>query len=332
MKTNFLIATTLLASSSTLFAATHPSDAVFTIQQASSKVLVERAAALESSLHAFCDANSHDVSAVKTAWQQTMAAWMQLQGQQRGPQAALDKAWNVQFWPDKKDTTGRKMLGLVRQDGQVTRDDILQASVTVQGLGSIEWLLYDSRSPLTTDKAAFCRLSGPISQALSYNVGVIDEAWQSNPWLKLDDKHWTSEYVSMLSHQIEYSVKKMSRPLAKVGKPRPYFAESWRSTSSLANLGSNIDAIANLYYNGGLEATLRAKGHQELAQSLSYNIDQLVEHWPRQDKMFDLLKTKQGYQKVLMLSNQLELVDILIKDDVAIALGVVVGFNSTDGD
>lgn len=310
----------------------HISDDVFQLQLVSAKRFEAQSSELARHFSQFCQNDAKSLDDLKSQWSATMQTWMALQGQQRGPQSALDLSWNIQFWPDKKNTTGRKMQALAKHSSDLTAQDVLKESVTVQGLGAIEWLLYDTKSPLLSDKQAGCQLGEPISQALQYHGQQVNQAWQQNPWIELDEKHWRSEYVSLLSNQIEYSMQKLSRPLAKIGQPRPYFAESWRSGTSLANLGSNVDAMDKIYHQGGLDSLLRERGKTDLADSLSRNFKHLKNEWPRDGNMFQTIDTKVGYQQALMLFNQLELLDILIRDDVALELGIVVGFNATDGD
>ena len=180
---------------------------------------------------------------LKNQWQLTMNSWMALQGQERGPTAALEESWNVQFWPDKKNTTGLKMRQLTQQNKAWTQDEIAQQSVTVQGLGALEWALYDQQSPLLKDKASGCLSSQAIAQNLAMKSASIAEAWQVNPWLALDEMRWESEYIALLTNQLDYSMKKLSRPMAKIGHPRPYFSESWRAQTSMTQLKANVAAL-----------------------------------------------------------------------------------------
>ncbi|NMU18464.1 iron-regulated protein A, partial [Vibrio parahaemolyticus] len=48
--------------------------------------------------------------------------------------------------------------------------------------------------------------------------------------------------------------------------------------------------------------------------------------------LFAALQTKEGYRMVLSQYNKLEQLKYLIHEEVAIELGVVIGFNATDGD
>ena len=310
----------------------HVSRSVYLVEFNTAQKFDVQASQLEQSMTAFCEGNS-DVQTVQRQWHSTMESWMALQGQERGPQAALAQSWNVQFWPDKKNTTGRKMSALIKQDKQWQAQEIAKQSVTVQGLGSIEWLLYDKQSDIASNLST-CHTAVAISENLANNAHAIASSWQVNPWLELDQKGWDSEYIALLSNQLDYSMKKLSRPLAKVGKPRPYFAESWRSKTSMSNLKANIAAMQALYLaNGeGLDNLLRTRGKQQLADSIVHQFEYTLETWPTEASLFDLLQTKQGYQTVLAQYNKLEQLNYLIHEEVAIELGVVIGFNATDGD
>ncbi|WP_194435525.1 imelysin family protein [Vibrio fluminensis] len=311
----------------------HMSQGVYLVELSAAKTFSQQASELDKVLNEFCR-SGEGIHTLQSQWQQTMHAWMALQGQERGPQGALEQSWNIQFWPDKKNTTGRKMSALVKQDKRDwSAEDISQQSVTVQGLGSMEWLLYDKASNFKTSKNT-CALGAAISRNLSNNAATVAEAWEENPWTELPQKNWESEYIALLSNQLDYTMKKLSRPLAKVGKPRPYFAESWRSETSLKNLEHNVVALKRLYLaNGqGLDAYLRLIGKPQLADRILAQFNQTLETWPTETSLFALLQTKSGYQSVLNQYNKLERLNYLIHEEVAIELGVVIGFNATDGD
>ena len=129
-------------------------------------------------------------------------------------------------------------------------------------------------------------------------------------------------------------MKKLSRPLANFGKPRPYFAESWRSETSMLNLKANIVGMQALYLaeGDGLDALLRKRGKVQLADSITQQFDSSLVTWPTDESLFDMLQTKEGYRKAYAQYNKLEQLKYLIHEEVVIELGVVIGFNATDGD
>ncbi|KII79492.1 iron-regulated protein A [Vibrio renipiscarius] len=310
----------------------HRSAEVYQLELNAAVNFHQHARALNHAMVGVCQTGQNGIS-LKGQWQQTMQAWMALQGQERGPQAALEQSWNVQFWPDKKNTTGRKMKGLVTLEKNWSAEEITMQSVTVQGLGSMEWLLYDPASDFNTSPTT-CQLGVAISDNLANNAEAIMAAWQVNPWLELDQHAWNTEYIALLSNQLDYSMKKLSRPLAKIGKPRAYFAESWRSQTSMANVKQNVIALKALYFaNGdGLDHILRQRGLDGLADRIVNQFDMTLDTWPENSSLFTLLQTKAGYQLVMAQLNKLEHLNYLIHEEVAIELGVVIGFNATDGD
>jgi predicted lipoprotein len=312
----------------------HQSQALYLLEFNAAEQFYLKAQALEQSFQHYClDAKSLDD--VQKNWRDTATQWMSLQGQERGPLAALAQNWNIQFWPDKKNTTGLKMNALVATQNHVDREYIHQQSVAVQGIGAIEWLLFDLGSPVHLhNHAEACRVGKPIMENFANNSRRIVEAWQHNPWLNLDNQTWQSEYLSLLSNQLAFATSKLERPLANIGAPRPYFAEAWRSKYSLHLLRHNIETLRTLYHidNGGLAGLLRAQQQDDLADRLEDQFVSLLEHWPEHDDLFDSLQTREGYRQALSLLNKLKQLDYLLNQEAAAALGVVIGFNSTDGD
>lgn len=311
----------------------HASQAVYEVEFAAAQQFYRQTELLSQSFADYCTAPTQEAREVRQQWHQTMLSWMALQGQERGPAVALEQSWNVQFWPDKKNTTGVKMSVLTRREQSWSVDEIAVQSVTVQGLGALEWLLYDSQSNLAQNPQT-CDTGVAIAGNLKRNAAKIATAWQSNPWVALDDKEWRSEYISLLSNQLEYAMKKMARPLANIGQPRPYFAESWRSETSFSNLKANIEALRQLYvaHGHGLDAMLREMGKQDLADRVLNQFDTMLATWPQERSLFSALATKDGYRLALAQYYKLEQLKYVIHDEVAVELGVVIGFNATDGD
>lgn len=192
----------------------HISQNVYEVEFNAAQAFVTQTTKLEQSLTEYCASQMKGDAQIKQQWHQTMLAWMALQGQERGPATALEQSWNVQFLPDKKNTTGRKMSVLTKSDQIWSAEDISTQSVTVQGLGALEWLLYDKASSLSTNSNT-CATSVAIAENLNNKASIIADSWAQNPWKSLDMTEWESEYISLLSNQLEYSMKKLSRPLPK---------------------------------------------------------------------------------------------------------------------
>ena len=322
-------------SNTDFLATTNNSRSVYLEFKDSSAAFVQSTNELSSKIGHYCETpNNQLIQEVRNSWHSAMLNWNRLQGFDRGPIEALEKSWSIQFWPDKKNTTGRKMQNLVNENKPISVDDIANSSVTVQGLGAIEWLYFEPKSPLSSDSVTTCHLASVISENLDNNATFIAQAWNVNPWVELDEQEWTQEYVSLLSNQLDFSMKKLSRPLAKIGQPRPYFSESWRSHSSLDNLQSNVESFKSIYFaNGnGMHAALINQGHADLAARIENQINLLAENWPEESSLFRSLQSKDGYREILSVYNKFEYLKYLVSEELAVNLGVVVGFNSTDGD
>ncbi|MCL9780235.1 iron-regulated protein A [Vibrio sp. S4M6] len=323
-------------STSTDSTVANSNQSVYGVECAAAEHFAHQAKTLTLAFQRYCSQpkNNNSDASVKSVWYKTMQAWMALQGQEVGPEKALQQSWNIQFWPDKKNTTGRKMLRLLQQNKSWTATEISQQSVAVQGLGSLEWLLYDSSSTLGQDNNS-CDLAVAISKNLERNALAVSKAWEKdNPWRELTDSVWLATYTSLLSHQLDYTMKKLSLTMAKIGYPKPYFAESWRSKTSIQNIKFNVLALQRLYVadGHGMDRILRSRGDEQLANSIQAQFESILASWPNQHTLFEMLQTHKGYQSLLLQFNKLYQLRYLIQDQVPVKLGVTIGFNSTDGD
>nr|WP_234993520.1 imelysin family protein [Vibrio mangrovi] len=312
----------------------HDSQYVYAIEFHAARDFARNARQLAADIHGYCRQHQ-SLDEVRASWLEAMHVWQSLQGQARGPAQALEQSWNIQFWPDKKNTTGLKMQGLLQQDRTWTVAEIAEQSVAVQGVGAIEWLLYDRHSPfLNGQMETGCRLAPAIGENFAQRASALFSAWQVNPWLSLDQSAWTSEYISLLSNQLKYTLSKLIRPMAKIGHPRPYFSESWRSGSSLSHLKANVEAMQALYLaqGKGLDYLLREREMSALADRMKIQFESILAAWPEQSGLFAFLQTKAGYRETLSLRNKLEQLSYLLHDEVSVGLGVAIGFNATDGD
>ncbi|GAM60214.1 hypothetical protein JCM19232_547 [Vibrio ishigakensis] len=61
-----------------------------------------------------------------------MQTWMYLQGGNISVPQADALSWKVQFWPDKKDTTGRQLKSVLRTNPNIDLADLKSQSATLQ--------------------------------------------------------------------------------------------------------------------------------------------------------------------------------------------------------
>lgn len=278
--------------------------------------------------------NQDSSKRAQQAWKNTMTAWVPFQGETIGPINQLDLAWSMQFWPDKKNITGRKIKAIQADDSAITAAAIQQSSVAVRGLGALELLLFEQG--LNREN---CSLSQAIAANIMLNSERLQQAWQqpklsynaatvrSEVTLNAEDIAWISE----LSHQLSFANKKFFMPLGKGEHIKPFQAESWRSQTSMAQLQTSFTSLQQLYLSG-INALLISKGHAKLAGEIEQTFAEMLANWPTEPSMVKLLKSDQGLAKLYRMRIDVEKLAYLIQEVLPVKLKFVIGFNATDGD
>ena len=98
-----------------------------------------------------------------------------------GPLAEGNRAWQIQFWPDKKNLVARQVEALLNSKPGLTAADLDNASVVVQGLTAYEYLLFDPALDLNNSeqKARYCPLLVAIGEHQQSLAADILASWQS---------------------------------------------------------------------------------------------------------------------------------------------------------
>ncbi len=96
-------------------------------------------------------------------------------------------------------------------------------SVAAQGLGAMEWLLYDKSADHREER--FCQLGEAVSGHLVATSGLLVDAWSQDPWGGAPEKVRKDAYFRVLTNQFDFVMKKLARPLGKPGSPKP---TNWR--------------------------------------------------------------------------------------------------------
>lgn len=300
----------------------------------------------------FCAApGSENLKNLRMAYAAAMGAWQRLRPITFGPIEDFNRRFRIQFWPDKRNTAARHLAEILDKQ----REDILKpggftfASVAVQGLPVVERLLYDedARSLLNTDSDYPCRLLTAVSGNLAAMAADLRAAWTDgdDSWAAevaeaatTSDLLGTSQDVATLflngltTELAAIKDLKLERPLgANADRARPTLAESWRSRRSMANIVANLESIAEMYRLGflpalrtadpDLAALLHRAFHQTIAtaRGIPVPLEEAVAspaHRPQLEKLLT---------EVTALRQ-------LAGERAAERLGLVLGFNSLDGD
>lgn len=297
----------------------------------------------------FC-AGSQDITQARQVWLAAQSAWAALQPMAAGPLNEGNRAWQVQFWPDKKNLVARQVETLLNSKPQLSQTELDQASVVVQGLSAYEYVLFDPAIDLadSPQKARYCLLLIAIGQHQQQLADSLLTQWQAKDGMTAQLQSFPNARYAQPSDAIADILrtqvtaldglkKKLATPLGRQsnGQPQPYQAESWRSDSSLGNLSASLSAAQNLWQGKdqyGLRHLLKPE-----QQALAKRIDAAYANTKAQldglsRSLKTLLASEDDRAQLGSLYEQLDQLHRLHERELAKALGVQLGFNAHDGD
>ena len=304
---------------------------------------------LASSAAAFC-AGRLDLGQAQQALLNDIASWAALQPLLLGPLAEGNRAWQVQFWPDKKNLVQRQVEALLNSKPQLTRADVEQASVVVQGLSAYEYVLFDAGIDLTDKarQARYCPLLTAIGEHQQQLSAAVLEQWQDEEGMAAQLKRFPNaryaeapeaiaELLRTQINAIDGLKKKLGAALGRQsrGQPQPYQAEFWRSNSSLSSLAASVASAERLWLGADRDGlrSLLGDGQPMLAEHIDQQYATTRQHLAAlQSPLGEMLADESGRAELNTLYEQLDKLHRLQGGELAKALGVQLGFNAHDGD
>lgn len=304
---------------------------------------------LANSGQAFC-ADEQALSDARQAFLTAQSAWASLQPLQIGPLAEGNRAWQVQFWPDKKNLVARQVTALLKNKPELTPADLDKSSVVVQGLTAYEYLVYDPAIDLDNaeQKARYCPLLVAIGQHQQALAADVLERWQAKDGMAAQLQGFPNEryaeageaVAELLRTQVsalDGLKKKLGTPLGRQskGQPQPYQAEAWRSKASLANLAAGLASAERIWRGAeqdGVQALLssdQAALQQRIDAAYSDTRQRLA---ALQRPLGELLGDETGRGELNALYDSLNALHRLHETELANSLGIQMGFNAHDGD
>ncbi|SFB25760.1 imelysin family protein [Azotobacter beijerinckii] len=304
---------------------------------------------LAASALAFC-AGNEDLQQARQSFLAAQGSWAALQPLLIGPLAGGNLAWQVQFWPDKKNLVARQVESLLQQKPELTQDDLDQASVVVQGLSAYEYLLFDAGLNLAdaTQRQRYCPLLIAVGKHQQTLSAEIHQQWQGEAGMAAQLKKFPNSRYAEAKEAVADILraevdaldglkKKLGTPLGRQSKgvPQPLQAEAWRSQSTLANLAASLATAERLWLGvkqDGLRNLLGSE-RDELAQRLDQAFGDSRERLAALQRPLDqLLADKAGRDQLGALYDSLDRLHRLHERELAKALGIQLGFNAHDGD
>lgn len=300
--------------------------------------------ALADSARALC-AGEQTLDAARQRYLDVHHSWAALQPVAFGPLAEGNLAWQVQFWPDKKNLVARQVTTLLDTHPALSSADLRQASVVVQGLTAYEYLLFDANIDLQAleQKRRYCPLLLGIAthqQALSTDVlaawlgeqGLAAQLRQFPNARYAEGREAIAELLQTQVTALDMLKRKLNTPLPPAGKAvQPYQAEAWRSGASLALIDSTLQSGQQLWQQGLRE--LLSPEQADLATRLDAAWNETRQRLAALGApLSELLAHEEGRASLRSLYDSLEQLHRLHEAELARALGITLGFNAHDGD
>ena len=310
---------------------------------------VEADRQLAASALAFCQ-GSQPLDAARADFLKAQKAWAELQPLLIGPLAEGNKAWSVQFWPDKKNLVGRQVEQLVTAQPQIDAAALAKSSVVVQGLSAYEYILFDEKPDVANaeQKAKYCPLLIAIGERQKQLAEEILQSWNNTdgmlaqmskfPNQRYADSHEAiADLLRVQVTALDTLKKKLGTPMGRQSKgvPQPFQADAWRSQSSLTALEASLAAAKTVWEgvdNKGLRGLLPAE-QKPLADKIDAAYAASLKLFDSsQRSLTEMLQDDAGRQQLNDLYDSLNVVHRLHEGELAKALGIQLGFNANDGD
>lgn len=297
---------------------------------------------LDRSAQRFCAAPSAaKLDELKQDWRDAFFDWQQVRFVDFGPIDLNSRAWQFQFWPDSKNLVARKADYWLSDERTATREAIVGGSIAVQGFPALEYLLFDKTLAdrgIKPSDAQACALMTAVSGHLVQVAAEINEEWAAfgSFYKTTDTLTDTTIHAAMTGLEILVD-RRVAGPLGLRGTPQvnPYAADAWRSGTSLSTLRASIEGLER-YFAPGLRALLAERGLDKLIAPLdeqfASTLAEIRTLEKREQSLGEMLEMQDGYADLQSLFIEASQLKQLINGRIAAALGVVVGFNSSDGD
>ena len=275
---------------------------------------------------------------LEQAWLDTFLAWQRVRFVDFGPVENDNLAWQFQFWPDPKNLIARKASYLLNSEDPISGEVIAESGVAVQGFPMLEYLLYDeplnaSDNALPAEKT--CGLLRAVAGHIETNSQQLSDQWQAfrEDYLATEQYRDTTIRAGMAALEI-LEDRRLAQPmgLRGNGKRSVYAADAWRSGRSLKTIEATIHGLEQSFLPG-LTQLLKESEQPQLGPRIENQFKDVLEHFPELHRpMTELLSNDDAFSLLQGFYVDVSQLTTLINDQAAVELGVIRGFNSSDGD
>ncbi|MBU2953897.1 imelysin family protein [Marinobacter sp. F3R08] len=340
--TRFLCISTLAATSSLTLASTADTEARQQWHEAIAggyQALTVETRELSDAARNYCQAPTEKSrTLVESAWLDAFVAWQRVRFVDFGPIETDNLAWQFQFWPDPKNLVARKAGYLLDNDSTITPSVIRESGVAVQGFPMMEYLLFDQEMNTGNNSLPAphtCELLTNVALHAATNSQTLTDQWSAFKAHYIENELYRDTTIRAGMAALEIlEERRLARPmgLSGNGKRNPYITDAWRSGKSLATVEATVIGLQQLYLPG-LTLLLESKEETGLANRIRNQFAEVQDNFPgARMPMTAALEADDQYRTLQGLYVDISQLTSLVNDEAAVAIGVVRGFNSSDGD
>lgn len=314
--------------------------------------LAARTSDLRSAVSALCENPSDgEMAAAREAFGESVEAWSRVEMIRFGPIVENNAAERIFFFPDRRGIGLRQVqAALAEEDASATEVDSLRAkSVALQGLGTLEFLLYGTGSDALAGEAEpyRCRFAVAVAGAVAATADEVDRAWNepngiaahfAEPQAGQDDFRTLDDseraLLGVFTNGLELISDTRIAPFLgdSAEEANPKLAPWWRSGSTADALAANLQGLRDLYERSGM-ADIDALEGESLGGEIGFefaNAERALSEAdrPLPDSATDTA-TRGPLTYLLIVTRSLR---DLFASRYSAAIGLTAGFSSLDGD
>jgi len=271
-----------------------------------------------------------ELQALRAQWLVLAQAWSSAEMVNFGPATASMSNLYINYYPDERGLVHSGVADLIAANPKLTPEQLAGESAIVQGVPGLEEALFANDSL----DAGQCAYVISASSALSTRLKDIEKNWQQNATdlLAIDKtaesdrglNQWINSLLSLIETMKSNAI---DQPLGLTGKAKGHLPAA-TAGQSRAIINAKLDTINKAMTDPVLTAILGSNDENKVSDNLSTALADttaLLAQMPE-----DLSEANKDDQQALY--DHLTDVTRLIKRQLIPALGIRVGFNSTDGD
>lgn len=287
---------------------------------------------------------------VEGQYHSVMDAWQVAQVFAFGPLVRKGRSSRIHFWPGRVSSTSRYLRKVFREKPESLTDPkkLGEKSVAIHSMAAYEQFIFAKEMRETFDLYT-CRIAAAIAH---FQVGLIKgtlEEWNgakgfrevimtpnANGSLYRTTRDPANDIFGAFMGVLEQMVRlKIKRALGEtISKLRLSRLENWRSRRAQKNLLINLATLHSVYsIEFGIGDMLRSRGENVIDRQVRNHLSEIrrqIERLP--EPLYETLSRIEVWERLMNVSRELESLQRLLVGPVAGKLGLVVGFNSLDGD